>query len=220
MSYAHILGSMYEHSSCMMIFLSCMINVDHGLYHDPYSHLFSKLMVALLLRTTSSQNHADLDVEQEKVDEGEDASEDQPGPVVVVEDVAGRESQLRWLPVDQLTHHLGQSKLKELGQVDEEGYKDRREDEGGDVAKVGVVKVDEVQPDGPLDGQEPLGGDAHHQVGLAAQQDCLCWMPEVREEFDVQLVVQVEVGVEAVDDNHDDEEEVDDGEGDDGLVEV
>ena len=36
MSYAHILGSMYEHSSCMIIFLSCMINVYHGLYHDPY----------------------------------------------------------------------------------------------------------------------------------------------------------------------------------------
>ena len=31
-------GPMYEHSSCMLIFFSCMINVYHGLYHDPYSN--------------------------------------------------------------------------------------------------------------------------------------------------------------------------------------
>ena len=74
--------------------------------------------------------------------------------------------------------------------------------------------------DGPLDGKEPLGGDAHDQVGLGAQQDRLGRMPEVGEELDVELVVQVKVGMEAVDDNHDNEEEVDDGEGDDGLVEV
>ena len=36
MSYAHILGTMYEYSSCMIFPLSCMINVDHSLYHDPY----------------------------------------------------------------------------------------------------------------------------------------------------------------------------------------
>ena len=30
MSYAHILGTIYEYSSCV-IFLSCMIDVDHGL---------------------------------------------------------------------------------------------------------------------------------------------------------------------------------------------
>ena len=36
MSYAHILGTMYEYSSCMIFLLSCMINVDHSLYHDPY----------------------------------------------------------------------------------------------------------------------------------------------------------------------------------------
>ena len=159
------------------------------------------------------------------MEKGEDASEEQSDPVVVVEDVAVREPQLRWFPVDQLlpefVPNLCQSKLKELGQVDEKGYKDRGEDEGGNVAKVGVVvQVDEVEPDGPLDGQEPLGGDAHHQVRLTAQQDCLCRVPEVGEKLDVQLVVQVEVGVEAVDDNHDDEEKVDDGEGDDGLVEV
>ena len=89
------------------------------------------------------------------------------------------------------------------------------------MAKVGVVvQVDEVHSDGPLDGQEPLGGDAHHQVRLAAQQDCLCRVPQVGEQLDVQLVVQVEVGVEAVDNDHDDKEEVDNGEGDDGLVEV
>ena len=45
-------------------------------------------------------------------------------------------------------------------------------------------------------------------------------MPEVGEELDVQLIVEVEVGVEAVDDDHYDEEEVDDGEGNDGLMEV
>ena len=47
MSYAHILGSMYEHSSCMIIFLSYMINVDHGLYHDPY--IMSVLMINILI---------------------------------------------------------------------------------------------------------------------------------------------------------------------------
>ena len=82
------------------------------------------------------------------------------------------------------------------------------------------MQVDQVKLDGPLDGKEPLGGDAHDQVGLGAQQDRLGRMPEVWEEFDVELVVQVKVGMEAVDDNHDNEEEVDDGEGDDGLVEV
>ena len=29
-------GPMFEYSSCMIFSLSCMINVDHGLYHDPY----------------------------------------------------------------------------------------------------------------------------------------------------------------------------------------
>ena len=36
MSYPHKFGPMYDDSSFMIIFLSCMINVDHGLYHDPY----------------------------------------------------------------------------------------------------------------------------------------------------------------------------------------
>ena len=36
MSYDHRMNPMYEHSSCMIFVLSCMINVDHGLYHDPY----------------------------------------------------------------------------------------------------------------------------------------------------------------------------------------
>ena len=83
-----------------------------------------------------------------------------------------------------------------------------------------VVQVDEVHPDGPLDGQKPLGGDAHHQVRLAAQQNCLCWVPKVGEQLDVQLVVQIKVRVEAVYDDHDDKEKVDNGEGDDGLMEV
>ena len=85
---------------------------------------------------------------------------------------------------------------------------------------MGVVQVDDVEPDRLLDGQEPLCGDAHHQVRLTAQEDRLPRVPEVGEELDVQLVVQVEVGVEAVDYDHGDKEEVDDGEGDDGLVKV
>ena len=36
MSYAHRISPMYELCSCMIFSLSCMINVDHGLYHDPY----------------------------------------------------------------------------------------------------------------------------------------------------------------------------------------
>ena len=39
MSYAHRINPMYDHSSCMIFVLSCMINVDHGLYHDPYFYL-------------------------------------------------------------------------------------------------------------------------------------------------------------------------------------
>ena len=33
-------GPMYEHSSCMIIFLSCMSNVYHGHFHDPYQNIF------------------------------------------------------------------------------------------------------------------------------------------------------------------------------------
>ena len=83
-----------------------------------------------------------------------------------------------------------------------------------------VVEVDHVQSDRQLDRQVPLHRDAHHQVGLAAQEDCLDRVPEVGEQPDVQLVLEVEVGVEAVHHDHDDEEEVDHSEGDDGLVEV
>ena len=36
MSYPHKFGPMYDDSSFMISFLSCMINVDHGLHHDPY----------------------------------------------------------------------------------------------------------------------------------------------------------------------------------------
>ena len=35
-------GPMYEHSSCMITFLSCMSNVYHSHFHDPYS--FAPLM--------------------------------------------------------------------------------------------------------------------------------------------------------------------------------
>ena len=56
----------------------------------------------VVAQTAASENCADLKVEQEKVEEGEDASEEHPGPVIVEEDVARREPQLRWLPVHQI----------------------------------------------------------------------------------------------------------------------
>ena len=53
MSYAHILGTMYEYSSCMTFSLSCMINVDHSLYHDPYSPAVQVLHPTWLLTKVS-----------------------------------------------------------------------------------------------------------------------------------------------------------------------
>ena len=106
---------------------------------------FSPMLLVSLPRVASRQNCVDLDVEEEEVEEGQDAGDDQPGQVVVVEDVARRESHLRWLPVHQVilsvsihehTLHLDQTELKELGQVDEDGDEDRGQDEGGKMAKV------------------------------------------------------------------------------------
>ena len=48
-------------------------------------HLLPNFLVA---QTASSENRADLQVEEEKVEEGENAGEEHPGPVVVEEDVA------------------------------------------------------------------------------------------------------------------------------------
>ena len=52
MSYAHILGTMFEYSSCMIFSLSCMINVDHGLYHDPYCTVCTNLNNWAFLKAT------------------------------------------------------------------------------------------------------------------------------------------------------------------------
>ena len=49
MSYAHRINPMYDHSSCMIFVLSCMINVDHGLYHDPYVDEIDNKVVQLFL---------------------------------------------------------------------------------------------------------------------------------------------------------------------------
>ena len=44
-------GPMYEHSSCMIIFLSCMSNVYHGHFHDPYfDHSFFTVMSNKVLK--------------------------------------------------------------------------------------------------------------------------------------------------------------------------
>ena len=43
------MNPMYEHSSCMIFVLSCMINVDHGLYHDPYVDEIDNKVVQLFL---------------------------------------------------------------------------------------------------------------------------------------------------------------------------
>lgn len=71
----------------------------------------------------------------------------------------------------------------------------------------------------PADGHVALCGDAHHQVGLEGHQDILERIPEVGEEEDEQLVVEVEVKPLDVDDDGDDEEGVNTGQGDQCVVE-
>ena len=71
----------------------------------------------------------------------------------------------------------------------------------------------------PADGHVALGGNAHHQVGLESHQDILKGVPEVGEEEDEELVVEVEVEALDVDDDGQDEEGVDNGQGDQGVVE-
>ena len=114
-------------------------------------------------------------------------------------------------------HQLG---LEELGDVDDEGKEDGGQDEGVEVHPGGVVELLEAELYWPPDGHQSLGHDARDEVGLAAQQDVLEGVPEVGEEEDVRLVLEVQVELEAVNDEEADEEEVDDGEGKDALVEV
>ena len=104
-------------------------------------------------------------------------------------------------------HQLG---LEELGDVDDEGKEDGGEDEGVEVHPGGVVELLEAELYWPPDGHQSLGHDARDEVGLAAQQDVLEGVPEVGEEEDVRLVLEVQVELEAVND-----EEVEDA-----LVEV
>ena len=70
------------------------------------------------------------------------------------------------------------------------------------------------------DCQTALGRDAHHEEGLEVQQDVLQRVPHVREEHDEQLVVQVTVEALGVDDDDSEEDDVDDGECDQGVMKV
>ena len=70
------------------------------------------------------------------------------------------------------------------------------------------------------DCQTALGRDAHHEEGLEVQQDVLQRVPHVREEHDEQLVVQVTVEALGVDDDDSEEDDVDDGECDQGVMEA
>ena len=84
----------------------------------------------------------------------------------------------------------------------------------------GAVEVLRAEVDGPPDGHEALCGYAHDDVRLAAEQDVLEGVQEVGEQDDVGLVLDVHVQLETVEDEEADEEQVDDGEGEDALVEV
>ena len=82
------------------------------------------------------------------------------------------------------------------------------------------MEILEAELDRLPDGHEALGGDAHDEVGLAAEQDVLQRVQEVGEEEYVGLVLDVKVQPEDVKDEEADKEHVDDGEGEDALVEV
>ena len=68
--------------------------------------------------------------------------------------------------------------------------------------------------------QAALCGDAHHEEGLEVHQDVLQRVPHVREEHDEELVVQVKVEPLCVDNDDAEEDDVDDGQRDQGVVEV
>jgi hypothetical protein len=110
--------------------------------------------------------------------------------------------------------------LEELWDVDDDGDEDSWENEGVEVDPGGAVEVPGAEVDGPPDGHEALRGDAHDDVRLAAEQDVLQGVQEVGEQDDVGLVLDVHVQLETVKDEEADEEQVDDGEGEDALVEV
>ena len=118
---------------------------------------------------------------------------------------------------DSHGHKLG---LKELGDVDDDRNDERRENEGVEVDPGGAVEVLRAEVDRPPDGHEALCGYAHDDVRLAAEQDVLEGVQEVGEQDDVGLVLDVHVQLETVEDEEADEEQVDDGEGEDALVEV
>ena len=67
--------------------------------------------------------------------------------------------------------------------------------------------------------QVSLGCDADHQKGFEGHQDVLEGVPGIGEEEDEHLVLDVKVEALDVDEEGDDEEDVDDGEGDEGVVE-
>ena len=68
--------------------------------------------------------------------------------------------------------------------------------------------------------QAALCGDAHHEEGLEVHQDVLQRVPYVREEHDEELVLQVKVEPLCVDNDDAEEDDVDDGQRDQGVVEV
>ena len=69
-------------------------------------------------------------------------------------------------------------------------------------------------------GEIALRGDAHHEEGLEGHQDVLERVPHVREEHDEELVLQVKVEPLCVDNDDAEEDDVDDGQRDQGVVEV
>ena len=70
------------------------------------------------------------------------------------------------------------------------------------------------------DCEAALCGDAHHEEGLEVHQDVLHRVPHVREEHDEELVLEVQVKALRVNDDDGDEDDVDDGQCDQGVVEV
>ena len=70
------------------------------------------------------------------------------------------------------------------------------------------------------DSKAALRGDAHHEEGLEVHQDVLQRVPHIREEHNEELVLQVEVEPLGVDNDDAEEDNVDDGKRDQGMVKV
>ena len=86
----------------------------------------------------------DRRVEDEQVEEGEDAGEDEARPVGVVEDVGGVEAEGGDLPVPDLPHGRvaaghHQLQLEELGDGDGGGQEPRRQQEDQEMSAGGEV---------------------------------------------------------------------------------